>query len=165
MSKIYFVIDTEQYAGNFERDMCAYMTGLVGQCGVGEELVRYFDEEVDDETKNEIQSIVDEEGDEHGCQRPVKIYPTEGWFNNGNGKHYKNTDATAHFCKRKYPAYQSVAICFSEKPSQKVIDILKERAIKYDGENRMMEFSGKTEITVTGFRLIVVTSNTETQEL
>jgi|SaaInlV_165m_DNA_1040744.scaffolds.fasta_scaffold27038_3 hypothetical protein len=165
MSKIYFVVDTEQYSGNFERGMCAYMTGLVGECKVGDDLIHYFDEEVEDGIKDEIQSIIDEESDDHGCNRPVKAYPTEGWFNDGNGNHYKNTDATAHFCKRKYPAYQSVAICLNEKPSQNVIDVLKERALKYGGENRMMEFAGMTEITVIGFRLITITSNTETQEL
>ncbi|KKK83825.1 hypothetical protein LCGC14_2789530, partial [marine sediment metagenome] len=30
-----FIIDTDSYAGNFEREMCAYITGRVGECGVG----------------------------------------------------------------------------------------------------------------------------------
>jgi len=37
-----FVIDTDTYAGNFERPMCAYMTGRVGECGVGEEFAEMF---------------------------------------------------------------------------------------------------------------------------
>ncbi len=32
-----FVVDTNKYAGNFERDMCAHMTGVVGESEVGEE--------------------------------------------------------------------------------------------------------------------------------
>jgi hypothetical protein len=32
-----FIIDTEQYAGNFEREMCAYCTGILGDCEVGED--------------------------------------------------------------------------------------------------------------------------------
>ena len=34
-----FIIDTEQYSGNFERQMTAYMTAQIGDCEVGEELV------------------------------------------------------------------------------------------------------------------------------
>ncbi len=29
-----FVIDTDTYAGNFEREMCAYVTGQIGECEV-----------------------------------------------------------------------------------------------------------------------------------
>ena len=32
-----FIVDTDSYAGNFEREMCAYMTGHIGECSVGEE--------------------------------------------------------------------------------------------------------------------------------
>jgi hypothetical protein len=30
-----FIVDTDSYAGNFERCMCAYMTGQIGECEVG----------------------------------------------------------------------------------------------------------------------------------
>ena len=30
-----FIIDTEQYSGNFERELCAYMTGQIGGCEKG----------------------------------------------------------------------------------------------------------------------------------
>jgi hypothetical protein len=37
------VIKTNQYAGNFERELCAHLTGIVGECEVGHE---YVDEEI-----------------------------------------------------------------------------------------------------------------------
>ena len=33
--KYLFVIDTDSYSGNFEREMCAYCTGQIGDCEVG----------------------------------------------------------------------------------------------------------------------------------
>ena len=32
-----FIIDTDQYAGNFERELCAWTTGQIGECEVGKE--------------------------------------------------------------------------------------------------------------------------------
>ncbi len=32
-----FVIDTDTYAGSFEREICAYVTGQIGECEVGKE--------------------------------------------------------------------------------------------------------------------------------
>lgn len=46
MSKKYsFIIDTNSYAGNFEREMCAYLTGQVGDCGVGDEHIESLKEQ------------------------------------------------------------------------------------------------------------------------
>jgi len=36
MGKYIFIVDTEKYAGDFERQLTAYCTGQVGDCGVGE---------------------------------------------------------------------------------------------------------------------------------
>ena len=41
-----FIIDTNQYAGNFERAMCAYCTGMIGQCEVGEEMTILFEDDL-----------------------------------------------------------------------------------------------------------------------
>lgn len=79
------VIHTEQYAGNFEREMCAYITGQIGQCGIGKQyslqnMTPYF---------QWWSNNIVQEADDNGCYRPVTIYPTPNWFNNGNGGHYK----------------------------------------------------------------------------
>ena len=38
-AKFAVLIKTDSYAGNFEREMCAHVTGHVGECEVGEEFV------------------------------------------------------------------------------------------------------------------------------
>ena len=96
MPDFYFVIDTENYAGNFERQMCAYITGETGDCGVGREEADLFQED-EREGKDEDYEpfdldLVGSEPDDHGCFRPVKIYATPGWFNNGTGGHYRESE-------------------------------------------------------------------------
>lgn len=82
------VIDTEQYAGNFEREMCAYLTGQFGNCGVGTKISAAVSEEIKhlDWWKRHIA----QEANEHGIERPVSIYPTPNWFNNGMGGEYRD---------------------------------------------------------------------------
>ena len=96
-----FIIDTEDYAGNFERDLCAYITGRVGECGVGDEEAALFTEETGQEG---FENVV-EESDDHGCHRPASIYPTPGWYNNGYGFGYKDgEEAEALVAYRKQKA-------------------------------------------------------------
>jgi len=89
---IYFVIDTNMYAGNFEREMCAYMTGQLGECGVGEEEAAAFEEEFDEDLRERMDDLIGSECDDRGCTRPVKIYPSPNWFNHGHGGHFRHDD-------------------------------------------------------------------------
>ena len=73
-----FVIDTNSYAGNFERELCAYITGVIGDCEVGKRKIEY----------DEIEGVA-QVADEYACYRPCAIYPSNGYFNNGMGFHYK----------------------------------------------------------------------------
>lgn len=85
--KIVFIIDTDSYSGNFERGMTAFMTGVIGECGVGEE-------EADKYKKTNLPDLEDEliqVPDEYGCHRPVAMYPTKGVYNNGMGFHFEDT--------------------------------------------------------------------------
>lgn len=98
-----FIIQTDLYAGNFERAMCAYLTGVVGDCTVGEEEAKLYEAETDrdsDEWDDLILSIPDE----HGCCRPVSI-----WGNR----------------------VKDVAIFFQERPSFEQCAFLRERAKKF----------------------------------
>jgi hypothetical protein len=87
-SKI-LVIDTEQYAGNFEREMCAYLTGQVGDCGVGSDVADKHSSGIKhlDWWKENIAEEMDDDG---VCSRPASIWSTEGWFNNGYGGFFKD---------------------------------------------------------------------------
>jgi len=94
VSKLYFVIDTDEYSGSFERNLCAYITGMYGECGVGRETAAKAKKELGepDDTCTVFDSIVVSEPDDHGCWRPVKIYTTPGVYNNGMGFHFKRGD-------------------------------------------------------------------------
>lgn len=79
------IIHTNKYAGNFEREMCAYITGHIGDCGVGSNLV---DEKYTPMFEPYILQI-DEENT--GCKRPVKIYPNPRYANNGLGHSFDSS--------------------------------------------------------------------------
>jgi hypothetical protein len=90
-TSIAIVVDTESYAGNFEREMCAFVTGQIGECGVGEDIA--------EEEAGSIRHLdwwrdhVVPEPDDNGCRRPASIWPTPGWFNNGLGGNYRDDPA------------------------------------------------------------------------
>lgn len=63
------IIKTDKYTGNFEREMCAYMTGHTGDCEVGdEESVEFLKE-----YPQKLAGII-KKPDEHGCFRPVDVH-------------------------------------------------------------------------------------------
>jgi hypothetical protein len=135
-----FVIDTDSYAGNFEREMTAYLTGIIGECEVGEELVER-------EIKKKFEQYVQSVPDEHGCYRPTSCWKSP------NSK-----------------SYNSVAIFFYNKPTQEQIDFLKERVKNFDEvyktRGRMAKFNkNKPEIKILGFRLIEFKSQTKESEI
>lgn len=141
-----FVVDTKDYAGNFEREMVAFMTGQVGECGVGEEAQAKFLETYPDATLPVVDwllvNVLQWPDDEIACRRPATIYLSPGG------------------------GFNSVALCLQERPTSEVVDFLKERAQlfaeDYDGLTR---FSGRKgqKTTITGFRLVrnVITTTEE----
>lgn len=152
MSYYILVVDTEQYSGNFEREIGAYLTGQVGECGVGQEFVSKYSQEI--KNLKWWEKNIYQKADEDGCYRPVEIYPTEGWLNNGMGTCFKKTDQD----DKGYPAYLSVAVFMNEKPTEEVIDEFIQRAknfcinIKELSDNA--DFIYKTALTFTGVRLL-----------
>jgi hypothetical protein len=94
MKKWIFIIDTDSYAGNFERDMCAYITGVVGDCGVGEEFAKMYEEEmnVDEDLENVFVDYLEFRPDDHGCARPCDLWPTKGWLIMGDSKVVRKED-------------------------------------------------------------------------
>jgi hypothetical protein len=184
--KYIFVIDTDQYAGNFEREMCACLTGQVGQCEVGKEEKAKFRKEVGEDMYDSMDSWVEQRPDpDHGWLRPCGIYPTHGYFNNGVGTHFKvgqEEEAKKRFeeyCKEQgskwyldmlkrpfttHPSYQSVAIYFHDKPSQEIIDMMKQRAYEFlKGKCRIM--GDPRTMKIIGFRLIKETLSKEETHL
>lgn len=72
---IRLVIDTNSYAGNFERELCAYVTGQYGECGVGKDYAEYFSPQIAhlDWWDSHIVSR-SEYRHESPCKRPATIY-------------------------------------------------------------------------------------------
>jgi len=133
-----FVIDTADYAGNFERDLCAFIAGRVGDCGVGEEFAKLFVSQVDKSDEYLFNNVIDEM-DDNGCRRPTSIY-----LNNDN-------------------KYHSVVIFFESKPSSSQIQLMKERSEEF--ANLPNKWSKKPNISkILGFRLIKRIITTTTQE-
>jgi hypothetical protein len=48
------LVHTNSYAGNFEREMCGFMTGIVGECEVGDGEAEKFREETREQIQNQI---------------------------------------------------------------------------------------------------------------
>ncbi len=199
-----FIIDTESYAGNFEREMCAYCTGEIGECGVGDNMASLFQKEMElgDEDEGPFAKKILQRADEYGCGRPVSIWPTKGWFNNGMGGHFRDgqepealehrnqeyrnygdkkpysTNEEANEKHRrdwyekqpqplgKFPAYNSVAIFFSERPTDEEVRLIIERAKKFATErpDGTEDWQDRTPIKITGFRLIQETVQQETMK-
>jgi hypothetical protein len=139
MSKKYnFVIDTDKYAGNFEREMCAYATGILGDCEVGKNMQKLFIEEEDGPNYGEsliFDNVIEQRPDENGCHRPCA------------------TGITPNLDKCEY---NSVEIYFHERPSEKQIEILKRRCTKFVENKSFKKRSGEHNYPtkILGFRLV-----------
>lgn len=129
-NKYGFVVDTSEYSGNFERELTAYMTGVVGECEVGEkyveeEFTEFFDE------------LIEQVADDNGTYRPCKVYP-----NNKPSNHVNS----------------SVIIYFYDKPSNKIIKILKERAEDFP-------LVTENKLNILGYRLVKFTTKVVEEEV
>ena len=82
-NKWIFIIDTDSYAGNFERDMCAYITGMTCDCGVGEEFSKIYFDDTKDGDESRFSEYIDQRADDRGCYRPTRCWPTMGWLSDG----------------------------------------------------------------------------------
>jgi hypothetical protein len=123
-----FIVDTDSYAGNFERCMCAYMTGQIGECEVGHEYADLFKEEVKDFDFGELVASVP---DDNGCCRPTYIFPSKG-----------------------SEKYNSLVIYFYNKPSTEVKKIMMERAIEFSQLGKSHPNKYIKDIKILGYRII-----------
>lgn len=98
IAKYTFCIDTDTYAGNIERDLCAYCTGEVGECGVGEDYAKMFI----DSFGPLFEGIIDSLPDDNGCHRPTSLGYTPGVFQSGELLWVKGQEAQALEAYKKY---------------------------------------------------------------
>lgn len=124
-----FIIDTDKYAGNFERDMCAFLTGEIGECGVGDE---YVDEALDAIEK------------EFGDRAIFGDYVEQRTNGDDNSPCYRSCQMTE---SKDGELYNSVEIYFSKYPEDNMISFMKKRAF---------EFAKKYEMNVLSFRMLTI---------
>jgi hypothetical protein len=154
-------IDTEQYAGNFEREMTAWVCGLANCEGRVDVLrvAKLAREEIPESVQDWFEEHTRAGGEYNDC---CGIVPTPGWFNDGSGHHFKEGQNTKCWRKHKWPAYQSVGIYLDAKPPEEVLAVVRERAASY---NEACPHSMSHEhITITGFRLVTEKTTTITTE-
>lgn len=100
-AKFAVVIKTDSYAGNFEREMCAHLTGHIGECEVGRE---YADESI----AEKFDDVIGNEADDNGCYRPVALG-----------------------CDIKGFTNKDVVIFFDKKPTKKQLELIKTRSTNF----------------------------------
>lgn len=67
------IIETDSYAGNFEREMCAYVVGHIGDCEVGEDEMNEYLEKYN----YGLDGVESKAMKHETLERPVAIYCTE----------------------------------------------------------------------------------------
>lgn len=163
MTRFLFVIDTDSYSGNFNREMCAYLTSQWDQATHGgkqaaiaekeipKDVLAYFNEHM-----IECHEAVDD-GHSDVCQI---IYPTPGYWSTGHGREAKGKPPKG---VRAYPAYQSVAIFFDEEPPKNITNFMIKRAQKYCAE-RLNIIDEPEPIEFLGVRILKESTETKIVE-
>src|SRR5215469_5557664 len=83
----WLIIDTDRYSGNFERDLCAFVTGRYGDCEVGKEVAGRVLAAADG-TLDWTEEAICQTADESGVYRPVRMEQTPGWVQDREGNQY-----------------------------------------------------------------------------
>lgn len=131
-------IDTDTYSGNFERELFAFVFGVADTPDGGTRDLSYYYMPAYEEAKRAglrdlAHSILDvrmnEPGDDGYHPSYVTICPTPGFFNDGDGVHYEDTENNRKTVveDKRHPAFQSVAIFLQRYPDAKELAFIKER--------------------------------------
>lgn len=99
------VIHTDKYAGNFEREMCAYITGVVSSCNVGRQEAKICWKEAE----KEITDLP-----------PIAYMPTE-----------RGALRPCDISEDEKRMYKNVVIFFEQEPNEEQIEFCFNRARKY----------------------------------
>lgn len=80
-----FIIDTEEYAGQFGAPLCAYLTGRLDNEFSAEKYAELYEQETESEPLEEVIDIEDV----NGIMRPWALWPTPDWFCNDAGHSFR----------------------------------------------------------------------------
>ena len=165
------IVDTNSYSGNFERELYAFVTGFVGNYYPGgcEELAEEGDlvgkYPAVAEWINDFRAEFPSDDRDDLNEGYVKIWPTPGRYNDGQGKHF---DIEKDSPKPQYPAYESVAMFFDEVPPVDVVRAIVEQVKLYSSIKRDFVWKGTSfkikKIKVVEFKVRVEEIETELYE-
>ena len=158
-----FVIETDHYAGHFLENLCAYCTGYYGENDKGRDCsdLFYLDLNIsDDEENNKLASelnpfrgyIIDQLGEEGFS--PCALWVSRKYGTNSDGDYALLTEET--YDNYTFPALFGVCIYFGLAPTQELVDIIKERAVKFFDKiyPRLVKEETARQVKVEEFRLI-----------
>jgi hypothetical protein len=136
--KYELIISTNKYAGNFERQLCAHVTGQVGDCEVGEEFV-------EDDIQEMFEDIV------------------EGVYQEG----YSRPCAIGFYSKVPGVTNNDVIIYFYNNPTDEMLKTVKERVSTFANKYKELNptFSSSVDgLEIIGIRLVqkVITTKLNT---
>ena len=148
------IIDIDIYAGGVEREMASYITAEeeeyqgqpwadLGAGTISPALRDYFEAHLDYSNM-----------DEANYSTFAHTIPNPNWVNNGHGKHAKIGSSSAKRYKHHYPAYMSIGICISVKPTAALFEEIKKRAVAFISLPQLDENFISTDINIESFRLV-----------
>jgi len=127
-SNFVVIIDTDAYAGNFEREMSAFAAGAYNfEMGHGGREMGEFEEAAEDDPR--LTAIMEAVESQHHVEYDdvvCSIWPTPNRLNDGVGGHYDAEPGEAG-----WPAYESVAIFFERALTEEELAIVRKRAEEY----------------------------------
>lgn len=148
-----FIVDTEQFAGNFVHEMCAYITGRVGDNMQGDKFAQMYEEETN---KHPLSNVVDVLN--HNYHSPCSVWATPGWFNNGMGGVFKRGQEQAaiqHYHEQANLHYRNLIrqkiSLLQEIEGNRSIDDLRKRALYEEikrHENQIKVVSATKQIRI-----------------
>lgn len=129
-----FIVDTNQYAGNFGREMGSYLTGIVGE---------YFSSTADELAKLYREETGDDDSDETKFHSIVDIHDSDGEHEPDYASIWRGKDKKG---------YHSAAFIFREMPTSEEVSLLQDRAIKFPAAYKSVEKYQSKGLKVLGFR-------------
>ena len=124
-------IDTDSYAGNFERELCAYVTGHWDQETHGGDQAEVFEKEWGDRPNPFEDYITMALTQDDDC--PVNTYQCLEW-------------------EPVNKKMNSVGIFFEKEPTSELIELIKKRAYKFEKKGKI--FDKPVNLKIIGFRLL-----------
>lgn len=155
------VIDTEQYSGNFEVEMTAWVTGLADSEGRGEAFARKAQKTIPQHVQDWFEEHTRSDGEYNDCCGSML---TPGWLGYGNGKTYKEGDPAAPATDMHWQANLSVGIYLDARPPKEILEFVKTRALEFN-QRPVPEWDTVGPVTVTGFRLVTETIEDKSEVL